>query len=450
MPSPGLLPCAVDGSVGAIQEIQGGFVLDIRFIRANPDVIRQACAKKKIAFEVDELLEIDTARRTLIQSTDELKAQQNRTSKEIANLQGDERQQRIQAMQQLVAEIKRMDTELKSVTEKFDELMLYVPNPPAAEVPDGADDNDNVELRNWGTPREFDFEIRDHVKLGLALDLMDFERAAKLAGSRTYFLKGTGALLELAVLRMSLDHIASKGFMPMLVPNLVRSFAMVGTAYYPGGEEQSYQIDSDGLALIGTSEVPLTAFHASEILQEKELPKKYAGWSSCFRREAGTYGRDTRGLYRIHQFQKIEQVVVCRGDEAESLKWHQQILQNSEEILQKLGLPYRVVNVCGGDLGRGQVQKFDLETWMPSRNAYSETHSASRFHDFQARRLKLRYRDVEGTVQFCHTLNNTVIASPRILIPILENYQQEDGSIDIPEALHPYMNGLKRIEPPTA
>ena len=303
-------------------------------------------------------------------------------------------------------------------------------------------------MRTWGTPRKFAFEIRDHVELGLLHDIVDFERASKLAGSRTYFLKGTGALLELAVLRLALDHISSKGFTPMLVPNLVRSFAMFGTAYYPGGEEQSYQVENDGLALIGTSEVPLTAYHASEILALADLPRRYAGWSSCFRREAGTYGRDTRGLYRIHQFQKVEQVVICTADEAQSLQFHQQILQNSEEVLQMLELPYRVVNVCGGDLGRGQVQKFDLETWMPSRDSYSETHSASRFHEFQARRLNMRYRDAEGKVQFCHTLNNTVIASPRILIPLLESNQQEDGSIDVPAALQPYLNGQKRLEPP--
>jgi seryl-tRNA synthetase len=423
-------------------------VLDIRFIRANPEVIRRAAEMKRIEFDLDALLAVDTERRRLIQETEERKAQQNRTTKEIAKLQGDARQQRIQQMQQLVADIKAMDVELKSVNERFEELMLQVPNPPAPEVPEGKDDTENVELRTWGTPRTFNFEIRDHVDLGLLHDLVDFERAAKLAGSRTYFLKGVGALLELAVLRLSLDHIISKGFTPMLVPNLVRPFAMFGTAYYPGGEEQSYQIDRDGLALIGTSEVPLTAYHASEILSEDELPRRYAGWSSCFRREAGTYGRDTRGLYRIHQFQKIEQVVVCRADDGESLQWHNQILQNSEEVLQKLELPYRVVNVCGGDLGRGQVQKFDLETWMPSRNSYSETHSASRFHDFQARRLNMRYRNGDGKVQFCHTLNNTVIASPRILIPLLENNQNEDGSIDVPAALRPYLGGQERLEPP--
>ncbi len=420
-------------------------MLDIRFIRNHPDAVRRAAALKHIDFDVDTLLDLDARRRTLIQTSEDLKATQNRTSKQIATLEGDARAQRIAEMQELVARIKQMSEDLKQLQEEFDALMLHVPNIPADDVPEGETDADNVELRRWGTPREFDFEFKDHVALGLELGILDFERAAKLAGARTYFLRGAGALLEMAVLRMALDHIQSKGFEPMLVPHLVRPIAMTGTAYYPGGEEQAYQVERDGLSLIGTSEVPVTSYHASEILDEAELPKTYAGMSVCFRREAGTYGRDTRGLYRIHQFQKVEQVVVCRNDEAESLRWHEAILANAEELLQRLELPYRVVNVCGGDLGRPQIQKFDLETWMPSRDAYSETHSASRFHDYQARRLDLRYRGAGGKVHFCHTLNNTVIASPRILIPILENYQEADGSVLVPEALRPYMNGMERI-----
>jgi seryl-tRNA synthetase len=290
-------------------------------------------------------------------------------------------------------------------------------------------------VRRWGTPRQFDFEPKDHVALGMQLDVVDFERAAKLAGSRTYFLKGDGALLEMAVLRLALDHIQTKGFVPMLVPLLVRPLAMIDL------------VERDGLSLIGTAEVSLTAYHAHEILDDAELPKLYAGLSPCFRREAGTYGRDTRGLYRIHQFQKVEQVVVCRADVEESRRWHEAIVRNSEELLQMLELPYRVVNVCGGDLGRPQIQKFDLETWMPSRGGYGETHSASRFHDYQSRRLDLRYRDTAGRVQYCHTLNNTVIASPRILIPILENYQRADGSVEVPEALRPYLGGREVLEP---
>jgi seryl-tRNA synthetase len=350
-------------------------------------------------------------------------------------LQGAERAERITEMQALVARIRDLGEEQKKVEEEYEGIDAPGAEHPGARGASGLDDKENVEVRRWGTPRTFDFETRDHVALGIDLDLVDFERAAKLAGSRTYFLKGAGVLLELAVLRLALDHIMAKGFTPMLVPLLVRPLAMIGTAYFPGGEEQAYQVERDGVTLIGTSEVPVTAYHAHEILEEAQLPLLNAGLSACFRREAGTYGKDTRGLYRIHQFQKVEQVVVCRNDPEESLRWHHQIVQNAEDILQKLELPYRVVNVCGGDLGRPQIQKFDIETWMPSRGGYGETHSASRFHDFQARRLDLRYRDAAGKVQFCHTLNNTVIASPRILIPILENYQQADGSVVVPAAL---------------
>jgi seryl-tRNA synthetase len=422
-------------------------VLDIRYVRANPDAVRRAARVKRLDFDVDRLLEVDAERRRLMQTTEELKAQQNRTSKEIAGLQGEERASRITAMQALVARLRELTEDQKRIEAEFEQQMLLAPNIPADEVPEGLDERDNVEIQRWGEPRKFDFEPQDHVQLGLDLDLMDFERAAKLAGSRTYFLKGAGVLLELAVLRLALDHIRAKGFTPMLPPLLVRPLAMTGTAYYPGGEEQAYQVERDGVSLIGTAEVPLTAFHAQEILEESELPKLYAGLSPCFRREAGTYGKDTRGLYRIHQFQKVEQVVICRGDAQESLRWHGIILENSAELLRKLGLPYRVVNVCGGDLGRPQVQKFDLETWMPSRGGYGETHSASRFHDFQARRLEMRYRDAAGKVQYCHTLNNTVIASPRILIPILENYQQADGSVEIPAVLRPYMDGMEKLTP---
>ena len=423
-------------------------MLDIRTIRAHPDAVRQAAELKRIPLDLDRILALDVERRRLIQSADELKARQNRTSKQIATLQGEERERRIKEMQELVASIKRMSEEMKTVDTELEALLLLVPNLPAADVPPGESEADNVEIRRWGTPRQFDFEFKDHVQLGLELGLVDFERAAKMAGSRTYFLRGTGALLELAVLRFALDHIVAKGFVPMLVPHLVRPMAMIGTAYYPGGEEQAYQVERDGLSLIGTSEVPITSYHASEILEQTELPKLYAGWSVCFRREAGTYGKDTRGLFRIHQFQKIEQVVICRNDEEESMRWHQAILRNSEEILQSLDLPYRVVNVCGGDLGRPQVQKFDLETWMPSRRAYAETHSASRFHDFQARRLDLRYRDSDGRVQYCHTLNNTMLASPRILIAILENNQRDDGSVVVPPVLRAYLGGLELLEKP--
>jgi seryl-tRNA synthetase len=324
--------------------------------------------------------------------------------------------------------------------------MLLVPNVPAADVPEGLTDADNVEIRRWGERPAFSFTPRDHVELGEILDLIDFKRAVRIAGTRTYYLKNEAVLLELAVLRFTLDHMMRRGFIPMLVPHLVKDEAMIGTAYFPGGEEQAYRVEKDAVNLIGTAEVPLTAYHYDEILHESELPKRYVGMSTCYRREAGTYGRDTRGLYRIHQFHKLEQVIICTADEQVSIVEHEDIVRHAEEILQALQLPYRVVNVCGGDLGAPQVKKYDIETWMPSRNGYGETHSASRFYDFQARRLKLRYRDRQGRVHYAHTLNNTVIASPRILIPILEIYQQEDGSVIVPEALRPYMGGIERIE----
>src|SRR6185503_14176416 len=277
--------------------------------------------------------------------------------------------------------------------------------------------------------------------------MIDVERGVKLAGSRSYFLLGDGALLHQAALRYALDLMVQRGFEPQTVPVLVREPAMLGTGYFPLGREQSYEMSNEEPPkfLVGTAEVALTAFHMDEILEARSLPKKYVAMSPCFRREAGAAGKDTAGLYRIHQFDKVEQVIVCRNDVEESKRWHQAILENAEAVLQKLNLPYRVVYVCTGDLGQGQIAKYDIETWMPSRKGYGETHSASRFYDFQARRLNMRYRDADGKVKFCHTLNNTVIASPRILIPILENYQNADGSVTVPEVLRGYMGGRDRI-----
>lgn len=318
--------------------------------------------------------------------------------------------------------------------------------PADPKVPVGKDDGENVELKVVGTPTEFDFEPKDHVELGLALGIVDFARASKLAGSQTYILKGAGALLELAVLRFALDQVVGRGFTPMIVPTMVKYEPLFGTAYFPGGEDQTYEIPQDNLYLTGTSEVPVTAFHSGELLEESQLPIRYAGWSTCYRREAGAAGRDTKGLYRIHQFNKVEQVIICKNDVEESIEHHEFIRNNAEDILQAMEIPYRVVDVCTGDLGVGQVRKFDIEAWMPSRG-WGETHSASRFHDYQSRRMDLRYRGEDGKVHFCHTLNNTAIATPRVLIAILENNQRADGSVKIPEVLVPYMGGLTEIIP---
>lgn len=421
-------------------------MLDIRFVRENPELVREGARKKHIECDVDGILEVDRHRRELMQQAEELKAVRNRVSKEVPKLQGDEKQTKIQEMQEVSSRIKELDGQLRELEDQLEALMLRVPSPPAAEVPEGKDDTENVELRIWGEVPSFDFEPLDHIALGEKHDIIDVPRGAQMAGSRNYILKGLGTLLDQAVLRLAFDHmVIGKGFQPLTVPLLVRDQAMVGTGYYPGGEEQAYRCERDGLSLIGTSEVPLTSYHAGEILKAEELPKKYVALSPCFRREAGAHGKDTHGLYRVHQFYKVEQVVIGRADEELSKQYHSEILQNSEEVLQLLGIPYRVVNVCGGDLGQGQIQKFDIESWMPSRNSYSETHSASRFHDFQARRLNLRYKDEDGKVHHCHTLNNTVIASPRVLIPILELNQRPDGSIAVPEVLRPYLGGREEI-----
>jgi len=335
-------------------------------------------------------------------------------------------------------------------------VLLRAPGLISPETPEGKDDTENMELYKWGELPKFDFEIKDHMALGKALDIIDMERGVKIGGSRSYFLKGDGMLLELAVLQFTLNKLVAKGFTPFLPPLLVNREAMEGTSYFPGGEEQAYalgvkrpemeHIESDEKYLIGTSEVSVASYHADETLREDELPKLYAGYSNCFRREAGTYGKDTHGLYRIHQFQKVEQVVLCRADMAEDKRIHEMLLKNAEEVLQDLKLPYRVVAVCSGDMGLGQYYKNDIETWMPSRKSYGETHSCSTFLDFQSRRLNIRYKDKDGKTQFVHTLNNTCIASPRILIPILEIYQNADGTVTVPEVLRPYMSGKARIE----
>ena len=421
-------------------------MLDIAFIREFPDLVKAGAKKKRIQVDIDRLLDVDRQRRGLITEIEQLRAERNRKSKLVSSLPPSEREAILAETRGLTEQLRRSETALAPLEAEFEQLMLQVPNVPAADVPEGLTDADNVEIRRWGEPPTFSFTPRDHVELGEILDLIDVKRAVRIAGTRTYYLKNEAVLLELAVLRFTLDHMMRRGFIPMLVPHLVKDEAMIGTAYFPGGEEQAYRVEKDAVNLIGTAEVPLTAYHYDEILHEAELPKRYVGMSACYRREAGTYGRDTRGLYRIHQFHKVEQVIICTADEQVSIAEHEDIVRHAEEILQALQLPYRVVNVCGGDLGAPQVKKYDIETWMPSRNGYGETHSASRFYDFQARRLKLRYRDRQGRVHYAHTLNNTVIASPRILIPILEIYQQEDGSVIVPEVLRPYMGGIERIE----
>jgi seryl-tRNA synthetase len=327
--------------------------------------------------------------------------------------------------------------------------MLELPAIPDPTWPVGADDRENVEVRKWADPSVPPLALtdgrKDHIALGTALGILDFDRGVKIAGSRSYVLRGDGALLYQAVLRFAQDLVAARGYEPMVVPVLVTEQCMIGTGYFPGGRDQAY-ITQDDSVLVGTSEVSLASFFANEILEEKELPRRLSATSTCFRREAGAAGKDTAGLYRVHQFDKVEQVIVHKADEQEHIALHEEIIANSEAILQSLKLPYRVLKVCTGDMGQGKWRMYDLETWMPSRNAYGETHSGSALRDFQSRRLNLRYRPA-GSKQpaYCYSLNNTAIACPRILIAIMENYQNPDGSITIPQALRALLGGKERI-----
>lgn len=441
-------------------------MLDIKFIRDNLDAVRQAARNKNIQCDLDRLIAVDDRRRALQTEADNLRNQSNELSSQVglyknpkskwfqeALAKGATAEQlqaegeKIQAQSAAIKQrIKELEEEARTVGEEFRALMLTVPQVPSARTPIGRDAEENVEVRRVGTPRTFEFEPKDHVKLGEALGILDIERGVKLAGTRNYLLRGAGCLLHHAVLRLAMDTIVSRGFEPLTVPILVNDAQMYGTGYYPGGEEQAYRCERDGKSLVGTAEVSLTAMYGDEILDEAMLPVKLAAVSTCFRREAGAAGKDTYGIYRIHFFDKVEQVVLCRADDAESEKHHHEIIANAEAVLTALELPYRVMMVCTGDMGQGKVEMYDIETWMPSRGDYGETHSASRFGEFQARRLNLRYKGVDKKTRFCHTLNNTVIASPRILIPILELYQNVDGSVTVPKALRAYMSGMERIE----
>jgi len=421
-------------------------MIDIKEIIENPDKFKAACEEKGFAVDIDNLLQIHMELASKKQILQTIATDKNRIGKSIPKLSVGEKQSALAELSELKLKEAEYNKDIKNLQPEFDALMLQVPQPPDEDVPEGKDEMENVEIARWGQIRKFDFEPKDHVQLGMALDIIDIERAVRLAGARNYFLKGAGAILHWAVLRFAMDFIIQKGYVPFSVPMLMRNEVMVGTGFFPGSEEQTYRMERDELNLAGTAEVPLTAYFMGEIIPQEILPQKFVGLSTCYRREAGAAGKDTYGLYRIHQFDKIEQVVICENSVEQSAKFHEEIRANAEAVMQAIGIPYRVVKVCTGDLGRGQAKKYDIEAWMPSRNNFGETHSASKFYDFQARRLNLRYKDIKTKKNlFCHTLNNTVIASPRILIPILELNQNKDGSINIPKVLRPYMNGMERI-----
>jgi len=417
-------------------------MLDIKFIRENLEICRQAAQNKNRQVDWDRLLELDEKRRKLIGEIEKLRQKRNKFAESrIMN-----HELRSKEGKRLKEEIRKEEEELKSVEKEFSNLMLTVPNIPDKSAPLGKDAAANREVKKWGQIPKFNFKPMDHIELGKKLDLVDLERGVKTGGFRTYFLKNEAASLELAILTHTYQKLVKKGYVPMIVPSLVKEFTLIGSGQFPWGREEVYHLEKDGLFLAGTAEVPMTAYFANEVLLEKDLPKKFVAFSPCFRREAGSYGKDTKGLYRLHQFNKIEQVIIAANDYQQSLAFHEELLANAEEVLQDLKLPYRVSLMSTGEMGEPQVKKYDIETWMPARGAYGETMSNSFMGDFQARRLNIRYKASDGTIKYAHSLNNTAVASPRILIAILENYQQADGSVAVPEVLKGFV-GKERIVP---
>ncbi|MBT4465526.1 MAG: serine--tRNA ligase [Planctomycetes bacterium] len=421
-------------------------MLDPKWLRENADVVRDAAKRKRMQPElVDEFIKQDQAFREVLQKVEDLRADLKTSSALLGKMTPEEREPALAAQRESKASLKELEHSEQELRAVVQDIAMRLPMPPAADVPDGKDDSDNVEITTFSKPTEFDFDVLSHYELAERMGLLDIKRGVKIAGSRNYLLLGDLARLERAVLNYAIDHMLAREFELVSVPTLVNRACMEGTGYFPGGEDQAYLAERDDLALIGTSEVPLTSIHSGEVLDMSALPLRRVALSPCYRREAGTYGKDTKGLYRVHQFWKVEQVVLGPNDLYWSLEEHKRMLGHATDLMQALELPYRVVNVCTGDLGQGQVQKFDIETWMPSRGNYGETHSASRFHDFQTRRLNLRYKSGKDKPKFCHSLNNTVIASPRVLIALLENHQNADGSVNIPQVLQPYMGGQQTL-----
>ncbi len=432
-------------------------MIDLKRIREQPDLIQKAVRDKGMQVDVDALLAVDQRRRSLETEYNDLRHKQKVAGETIAKAPADQRAALSRELGELKGRLKQIEQERAAVDAELKQLMLLVPQVPDAQAPVGANADGNVEIRRVGELPKFDFQPRDHIELGERLGLFDLERGVKIAGARNYVLTGFGAMLHEAVLRLAWDLVLSREwddsvdaarklrFTPLMVPVLVNENLMEGTGFFPLHRDEVYLCERDERCLVGTAEVPVTGFHAQEILPMESLPRLYLARTGCFRREAGAAGKDTRGLYRIHYFEKLEQVIVCRADTEEAVRWHQVLLQNAEDLLAALEMPYRVLDVCTGDMGQSKVRQFDVETWMPSRNAYGETHSASSYHDFQARRLEIRYRDETGRPQVCFTLNSTAVASPRFLIPLIELNQQADGGIRVPAALRPYMGGLELI-----
>lgn len=415
-------------------------MLDIKFIRENAELVKLAAKKKKISVDVDRLLVVDDKRREIMTLLEARKAEQNRFSLDIVQAGRDEirRNQLILEMQDLKTEIQQDEENLKPILSEWQALMLQIPNIPDMSVPDGESDKENLEIKVWGEKTKFDFPAKDHVEIMTAHKLADFERGVKVHGFRGYYLRGEGAKLSWAIWNYASQFFLAKGFEPLLGPTIVRKSNLYGTGHLPNEAEDVYKTQDDDY-LIGTSEVSTMGFYADEILERAQFPVKFLAFSPCFRREAGSHGKDTKGLIRVHEFNKLEQVILCEASHAESVSLHEWINRNTEEFIESLGIPYRTVVNCGGDLGQGQVKKYDIELWVPGEQTYREISSASYFHDFQTRRFNIRYRDDEGKMRYAHSLNCTAVPTPRILVSLIENFQRADGTVVIPEVLRPFM-----------
>ncbi len=421
-------------------------MLDIKFIRENLDIVKMAATKKHIKIDLDRLVELDDTRKQVTAVLEEKKAEQNRVSKDIATADETTRGQLIKEMTVLKEDIQKDEEALKPILDEWRALMLQVPQVPDMTVPDGASDEDNVEVKRWnktdgegGEPPKFDFEPKDHVEIMTKLGMVDFERGAKVHGFRGYYLVGDGALLSWAIWNYAQAFFLKKGFTPILPPTIVRKENLYGTGHLPNDAEDIYKTQDDDY-LIGTSEVSVMGYFADEVLDAATFPIKFLGFSPCYRREAGSHGKDVKGLIRVHEFYKLEQVILCEASHEESVRWHEEINRNTEEFIESLGIPYHTVLNCGGDIGQGQVKKYDIELWVPGEEKYREISSASYFHDFQTRRFNIRYKDTEGKLRYAHSLNCTAIPTPRILVSLIENFQQADGSVRIPEPLQTYFD----------
>ncbi len=415
-------------------------MLDRRFIRSNPDAVKQAVRAKGLDLDVDELLAVDQRVRKLTTELDEAQAQRKSSAKEFAKADENRRAELRAEHKELESRLSQLREELSEASAQLQELLLRTPTIPWEGAPLG-DESANVTIKSWGQVPEFDFTPLDHVELLEKRDWAEFARARKVAGERAYALKKEAVLLERALHSYALDVLMDQDFTVISVPSLVTEMPLVGTGQFPGHREETYAIPADDLYLAGTAEVALVGLHSGEILDKKQLPVRYAGISPCFRREIGSAGRDVRGLLRVHQFEKVEQFVICLADDAESDRWHTELLDTAERLVQGLGLAYQVLEIATGDMGAGKYRMNDIETWFPSLNHFRETHSCSSLHDWQARRANLRYRDTDGTIRFAYTLNNTAIATPRLLAALIENQQTATGEIRVPEVLRPYLGG---------